>query len=419
MEDQYVVETDEQLAAEFHQNLGEEWQMPFGQTMPWLMPQTWQNAAGYSRGVPQQKQRYCATYPNISRCRHGVSCSFAHSRAEVTAPLLTPEEEAAAPESLTVEFFTEKFKTMWCPIGAQHDWQACMYAHTYQDVRRPPSLGYGHQLCPYWNKKETSLAYSQRCPLGPRCPFAHGAKEQLYHPNYFRTLVCRDLQRRRCPRAHLCAFFHREGDRRKIKHDPVDYSQPLPREAVPVQWLQRFLTPPRFQEATESYAPEYVMPPMPPVMPNPMLQMTPLSFSKIWNEDHDSQGTESTAEECHEDAETSSSQAATHVSLCAGLTAGAEDWAMLTGGKTDDLWAENTSYFSQPFPELALSRCHEVAIPGGLESSYAAKVQAHALDHQKHLQASSESLNVTANVLSHLGFGDVAFRELCGSGREI
>eukprot|EP00913_Durusdinium_trenchii_P033176 g31059.t1 len=29
---------------------------------------------------------------------------------------------------------------------------------------------------------------------GLRCPYAHGAKEQLYHPRYFRTVVCRDLR---------------------------------------------------------------------------------------------------------------------------------------------------------------------------------------------------------------------------------
>ncbi|CAJ1352071.1 unnamed protein product [Effrenium voratum] len=268
MDAAFTVDTDEQLVAEYHEQPSlealAEWQMQVDpMQMPWAVPsmygldaERWRG--GYGQGLKgrhaknkglMQKQRFCATYPTVSRCRHGTSCAFAHSRDEVTAPLLTPEEEAAQPEALTVEFFTEKFKTMWCPVGAQHDWQACMYAHTYQDVRRPPSLGYGHQLCPYWNKKETSLAYSQRCPLGPRCPFAHGAKEQLYHPNYFRTLVCRDLQRRRCPRGVLCAFFHRQADCRKVKHDPVNYTIPLPEKAIPTEWLVHFLSPPKFQEA--------------------------------------------------------------------------------------------------------------------------------------------------------------------------
>lgn len=196
----------------------------------------------------QPKQRFCATYPNVNQCRHGSSCAFAHSRDEVQAPLLEVDEEMRMPEALNAEFFTQKFKTLWCPIGTQHDWQLCMYAHTYQDVRRIPSIGYGHQLCPYWSKKETTLAYAQRCPLGPRCPYAHGAKEQLYHPQYFRTFICRDLQRRKCPRRTLCAFFHKRAECRVPGPDKVDYSRPLPKSALPEEWLSHFLAPPHFQE---------------------------------------------------------------------------------------------------------------------------------------------------------------------------
>lgn len=215
----------------------------------------------------QPKQRFCATYPNVNQCRHGASCAFAHSRDEVQAPLLEVGEEQRQPDALTAEFFTQKFKTLWCPIGTQHDWQLCMYAHTYQDVRRIPSVGYGHQLCPYWSKKETTLAYAQRCPLGPRCPYAHGAKEQLYHPQYFRTFICRDLQRRKCPRRQLCAFFHKKTECRTPGPDSVDYSRPLPKAALPEEWLSHFLAPPHFQEVggeevTAAPAPIGNQPPM-------------------------------------------------------------------------------------------------------------------------------------------------------------
>jgi len=222
---------------------------------------------------PKQKHRFCATWPHVSRCRHGQNCAFAHSREEITAPLLTPEEESYVPAAMTDEFFTQKFKTMWCPIGAQHDWQACMYAHTYQDARRPPSIGYGHQLCPFWNKKDTSLAYAQRCPLGPRCPHAHGAKEQLYHPRYFRTLVCRDLQRGRCPRGDLCAFFHKPSDKRPVPEPDVDYTVPLPKESLEQEWLDSFLNPPRFQESGGDDAPGM----MPAGVPSLGSLMSPLT----------------------------------------------------------------------------------------------------------------------------------------------
>mmetsp|Transcript_111430 Transcript_111430/g.320121 ORF Transcript_111430/g.320121 Transcript_111430/m.320121 type:complete len:374 (+) Transcript_111430:53-1174(+) len=245
--------------------------MPPWYSMPQIWPQQQQQQRGKTskrspfkpgtaNGLTPKKQRFCATFPNIVRCRHGVGCAFAHSREEVTAPLLTEEEESCAETALTDEFFTSRFKTLWCPIGAQHDWHSCAYAHTYQDVRRPPAIGYGHQLCPYWNKKDTSLTYGERCPWGPRCPYAHGAKEQLYHPRYFRTLVCRDLQRRKCPRADLCAFFHKASDARKvIPKDPVDYSQPLPKDALPAEWLLYFMSPPRFQDA--GMGDEAVLPP--------------------------------------------------------------------------------------------------------------------------------------------------------------
>lgn len=142
-----------------------------------------------------------------------------------------------------------KFKTLWCPVGVQHDWQACVYAHNYQDARRQVSIGYGPRPCPYWAKKDASAEYAQRCPLGLRCPFSHGAKEQLYHPQYFRTVICRDLRAKACPRMKLCAFFHRRAERRKPPADSTDYSMPLPEESLPKDWVSDFLSPP-FRDAT-------------------------------------------------------------------------------------------------------------------------------------------------------------------------
>eukprot|EP00931_Biecheleriopsis_adriatica_P092853 TRINITY_DN66621_c0_g1_i1.p1 TRINITY_DN66621_c0_g1~~TRINITY_DN66621_c0_g1_i1.p1 ORF type:complete len:571 (+),score=109.35 TRINITY_DN66621_c0_g1_i1:93-1805(+) len=206
--------------------------------------------------VASQKVRFCASYPNISQCRRGSSCAFAHARDEVQTPLLSLEEEEHEESAMTQAFFTRKFKTMWCPIGAQHDWQTCVYAHTYQDARRQPSIGYGPQPCPYWAKKDTRVAYSQRCPLGLRCPYAHGAKEQLYHPKYFRTVTCRDMQMKGCPRQRLCAFYHRRAERRKQQTtDTHDYGRPLPKEVIDAKWAQQFLNPPIFQDGELDEAP--------------------------------------------------------------------------------------------------------------------------------------------------------------------
>merc|ERR1719383_541644 len=198
-----------------------------------------------------QKHRFCASYPNVHECARGAACAFAHSRDEAATPLLSVEEENHEPDALTDVFFTCKFKTLWCPIGAQHNWQTCVYAHTYQDVRRVPAIGYGPLPCPYWSKKDTRLSYLQRCPLGLRCPYAHGAKEQLYHPKYFRTVVCRDLQPEGCPRQKFCAFYHPRSEQCAPSVDDTDYTKPLPKEVVPEDWVVYILTPPFFQETGE------------------------------------------------------------------------------------------------------------------------------------------------------------------------
>jgi hypothetical protein len=171
-------------------------------------------------------------------------CAFAHSREEICAPLLDTEEENQEPAALTDNFFMYKYKTRWCPIGVQHEWHTCVYAHNYQDARRPVSIGYGARLCPFWSKKDTGSEYSQRCPLGLRCPYSHGAKEQLYHPHYFKTVVCRDLKGKACPRQRLCAFFHQRSEKRVPPPDGVDYNQPLDQEALPSDWVAEFLAPP-------------------------------------------------------------------------------------------------------------------------------------------------------------------------------
>jgi len=196
------------------------------------------------------KRRFCTYYPDVEQCRRGDACLFAHSREELCSPLLDVDEEQQKPSALTGEFFMHKYKTRWCPIGVQHEWHTCVYAHNYQDARRPPSIGYGIRVCPYWSKKDSNAEYFQRCPLGLRCPYSHGAKEQLYHPQYFKTVVCRDVKGKVCPRGTLCAFYHGRADRRSVAADQIDYSQPLPKNALPEDWMNDYLVPPFLPEAS-------------------------------------------------------------------------------------------------------------------------------------------------------------------------
>eukprot|EP00439_Symbiodinium_sp_Y106_P021470 s4865_g2.t1 len=75
------------------------------------------------------------------------------------------------------------------------------------------------------------------------------ASEQLYHPHYFKTVVCRDLRGKACPRHKLCAFYHHRHERRTTPVDDVDYAKPLPVEALPESWVTDFLSPPFHAES--------------------------------------------------------------------------------------------------------------------------------------------------------------------------
>jgi len=194
------------------------------------------------------KHRFCASFPNILACRRGEACAFAHTRQEIRTPLLEVAEEAQQAKALTDDFFMYRFKTFWCPIGVQHDWQNCVYAHNYQDARRNPGIGYGPRPCPYWKRKETALEYGERCPLGVRCPYSHGAKEQLYHPAYFKTVTCQDWPNSKCPRGRLCAFWHKRwqqrGRQKMMFLDDERYKDPLFDSQVQESLQRDFLSPP-------------------------------------------------------------------------------------------------------------------------------------------------------------------------------
>ncbi|CAE7684777.1 UNK [Symbiodinium pilosum] len=178
------------------------------------------------------KRRFCATFPEVSSCQRGKLCAFAHSREEVRVELLKPEEEELMArwnskalldteirlmQPRVVEFFTKRFKTLWCPYGTQHGWHECLYAHTDQDWRRRPELGYSSEPCTEWAKHlGERLQYTERCSKGLRCCFAHGSKEQLYHPAYYKTMPCTDWAAEgRCPRGSQCAFYHGLHEQRR------------------------------------------------------------------------------------------------------------------------------------------------------------------------------------------------------------
>jgi hypothetical protein len=190
------------------------------------------------------KRRFCAHYPDVDQCKRGSQCAFAHSRAEFRGSLLPADEEHEGEHS--DDFYMNRYKTLWCPVGIQHNWQNCVYAHNYLDIRRSPTIGYGPRQCPHWDKSNNKTTYADRCPNGVRCPYAHGAKEQLYHPAYFRTVVCWDMMSPEgCPRSHLCAFHHNKEECRVEITKDMDYDYTKPLDDKQVGSLQKdFNTPP-------------------------------------------------------------------------------------------------------------------------------------------------------------------------------
>jgi hypothetical protein len=190
------------------------------------------------------KRRFCCHFPDVHQCKRGNKCAFAHSREEFRGSLLPAEEEHEGEHS--ADFYINRYKTLWCPIGIPHHWKNCVYSHNHLDIRRSPEIGYGPRQCPHWYNGNDKIAYQERCPDGVRCPYAHGAKELLYHPAYFKTAVCWDMMSPEgCPRSVLCAFHHSKEDCRveAVKDMNYDYTKPLSAEQMR-KLQQDFLTPP-------------------------------------------------------------------------------------------------------------------------------------------------------------------------------
>jgi hypothetical protein len=214
------------------------------------------------------KRRFCAHYPDTSQCKRGSQCAFAHSREEFRGSLLPADEEHEGEHS--DDFYMNRYKTLWCPVGIQHNWQNCVYAHNYLDIRRSPAIGYGPRQCPHWDKSNNKTTYADRCPNGVRCPYAHGAKEQLYHPAYFKTVVCWDMMSPEgCPRSHLCAFHHNKDECRVEITKDMEYDYTRPLEDKQVSMLQKdFNTPPPIGDVeTSKAAPQQKKDAAPPPAP--------------------------------------------------------------------------------------------------------------------------------------------------------
>jgi hypothetical protein len=155
------------------------------------------------------KTKFCASYPDkVDSCEYGDYCAFAHHESELTITLLDKIDR-------DTDFYLFHFKTVWCPFSDKdHLRDQCVYAHNWQDYRRPPHLyDYQPQQCPGWETKKNIKTYRDGCRWEYRCGLCHGWKELEYHPSVFRTSECRPQNGTKCKKSH-CPYYHSADERR-------------------------------------------------------------------------------------------------------------------------------------------------------------------------------------------------------------
>lgn len=143
-------------------------------------------------------------------CLNGAFCEGVHSFEEAKfRPLhLMPVDR---------NFLFFHFKSEFCPYSwVTHHAFSCVYAHNWQDYKRPFSSFLKPISCPNWDKSSKLTEYEQGCPEGFSCGFCHGWKELEYHPAVFKTVNCKKCLREPSQARedlsdilkHNCSFKH-------------------------------------------------------------------------------------------------------------------------------------------------------------------------------------------------------------------
>lgn len=156
------------------------------------------------------KKTYCQEQAEEGKCRAKDVCFAAHADYELKIVPLH-----VLPFDLDFIFF--RFKSEFCPMmWKKHDYFFCVYAHNWQDFKRPFSASLKPVQCPQWNRHAQIFEYKSGCPEGFSCNNCHGWKEINYHPTFYKTVPCQ-----KCPlssklpdrfgaevRNQFCPFIH-------------------------------------------------------------------------------------------------------------------------------------------------------------------------------------------------------------------
>lgn len=150
------------------------------------------------------KKKYCKDFIETKNCKFGIYCALVHSDFELKIrPLHLMYIDR--------DFLLFHFKSEFCPFSKiEHDRFKCVYAHNWQDFKRPFNLSLKPILCQNWNKDKEIIIYEQGCTAGHDCRYCHGWKENEYHYLNFKKIDCK--KGGLCNRKDVCSFRHSESE---------------------------------------------------------------------------------------------------------------------------------------------------------------------------------------------------------------
>ena len=181
------------------------------------------------------KKKYCKDFIEKGNCKFGIYCALAHSDMELKIKPLHLMR-------IDRDFLLFHFKSEFCPFSKiEHDRFKCVYAHNWQDYKRPYSIGLKPVPCKNWDKEKEIVVYEEGCAQGNNCEYCHGWKECEYHYLNFKKYDCK--KGALCERKEVCSFKHNESegnDTTDIEDEffvPVMKNEPLNQDS-PAEYLQ-------------------------------------------------------------------------------------------------------------------------------------------------------------------------------------
>lgn len=170
------------------------------------------------------KKKYCKDFIENGSCKFGVFCALAHSDLELKIKPL---------HLMTIDrdFLLFHFKSEFCPFSKiEHDRFKCVYAHNWQDYKRPFVNGLRPVPCKNWDKEKEIVVYEDGCPQGNDCDYCHGWKECEYHYLNFKKYDCK--KNSQCERKEICSFKHNESELNEMINEDEEFFLPTKKTLV-------------------------------------------------------------------------------------------------------------------------------------------------------------------------------------------